>query len=71
MIVDIRHKSQWDINGVPESVCIPERYISENLELLKSNQKIIFVCDSGINARRIAHKYKDLFWCEGKRLRDV
>jgi rhodanese-related sulfurtransferase len=71
MIVDIRDRKDWKKNGIEGSICIPIRHIPDNLEMFKQQDKVIFVCKSGLHSRRIAHKYRDMFDCEGDNINAV
>ena len=68
MIVDIRDTSAWKKDGIDGSVCIPLRHIKDNLDMLSSQDSVVFVCHSGLHSRKLAHKYRDLFNCYGGRI---
>jgi rhodanese-related sulfurtransferase len=68
MIVDIRDTNQWRKDGIKDSICIPIRHIPDNLDMLAKQDKVIFVCHTGLHSRRIAYKYRDVLNAEGRSL---
>lgn len=60
MIIDIRDTSDFKKKSMAGSFNIPERTLKDSIDFLNTFEEVIFVCPTGINARRIAHKYKDI-----------
>ena len=64
MIIDIRDNNEYKKRNIDGSINIPERHLKDNIDLLNSFDEVVFCCLSGLHARRIAHKYKDILKVE-------
>mgnify|MGYP000857970994 FL=1 len=60
MIIDIRDNNEYKKRNIDGSINIPERHLKDSIELLNTFDEVVFCCLSGLHARRIAHKYKDI-----------
>ena len=60
MIVDLRNKVDFDRKHIEGSINIPENRVKMSLKQLKSYDKVIFACISGMKARKMEHRYKNI-----------
>ena len=60
MIIDIRDNNEYRKRNIEGSMNIPERHLKDNINFLNTLDEVVFCCLSGIHARRLAHKYKDI-----------